>query len=470
MRSSCTGDDRLCQVIMLPVLKSRCCSNYIPNKANSVSVPLVANLRQFGYRLLSAPYELIFKEEMGGEAQRFFVSTSQVAVGTLVGALVTLAFSIIAARALGPDEFGSFSIMVTVSVILAVLMGLSMAPMIKYASGAQNDAIRVRIISTSSVQIALLTAALTAIYVLLTPQLSRLFGISSALFLFSIAYAVISAFFALMMSPLRILSRMKVYALANAFQSVILLAVFLAFLSDDMRSWQVAAYSSYVSYAVIGLILVVYLRTYLRLQFDRFWAKKIINYSLFAAPGAFAAAFLGVDRLLINAFTTTANVGIYNAYFLPSITVALMLWGIFNASFFPYASKSSDREALFRKINRAVPYLAVSLVPSIVFLEFVAFIFYGSRYPFSWEIAFFFAIAAVIVVVDESYASLAGSVGTSGAKVVTISSVLALAVLISVDVVLIPLIGISGAALTLIFANLAPTAYLYSKRSILVRS
>lgn len=169
----------------------------------------MANLRQFGYRLLSAPYELIFKEEMGGEAQRFFVSTSQVAVGTLAGALVTLVFSITAARALGPDEFGSFSIMVTVSVILAVLMGLSMAPMIKYASGAQNDAIRVRIISTSNIQIALLAAALTAIYVLLTPQLSRLFGISSALFLFSIAYAVISAFFALMMSPLRILSRMR---------------------------------------------------------------------------------------------------------------------------------------------------------------------------------------------------------------------------------------------------------------------
>ena len=169
----------------------------------------MASLRQFGYRLLSVPYELIFKEEMGREAQRFFVSTSQVAVGTLAGALVTLVFSIIAARALGPDEFGSFSIILTVSVILAVLMGLSMAPMIKYASGAQNDAIRVRIISTSSIQIALLTAALTAIYVLLTPQLSRLFGISSALFLFSVAYAVISAFFALMMSPLRILSRMR---------------------------------------------------------------------------------------------------------------------------------------------------------------------------------------------------------------------------------------------------------------------
>ena len=171
----------------------------------------MASLRQFGYRLLSASYELIFKEEMGRAAQRFFVRTSQVAVGTLAGALVTLVFSIIAARALGPDEFGSFSITVTVSVILAVLMGLSMAPMIKYASGAQNEAIRVRIISTASIQIALLTVALAAIFVLLTSQLSRIFGISAALFLFSVAYAGISAFFALMMSPLRILSRIKAY-------------------------------------------------------------------------------------------------------------------------------------------------------------------------------------------------------------------------------------------------------------------
>ena len=111
----------------------------------------MASLRQFGYRLLSVPYEIIFKEEIGRDTQRFFVSTSQVAVGTLAGALVTLVFSIIAARALGPDEFGSFSMISTVSVILAMLMGLSMVPMIKYASEAQNDAIRVRIISTSSI-------------------------------------------------------------------------------------------------------------------------------------------------------------------------------------------------------------------------------------------------------------------------------------------------------------------------------
>jgi len=430
----------------------------------------VAKLRQFGYRLINAPYELIFKEEAGVEAQRFFVGTSQAAVGTLAGALLTLVFNLTAARALGPEEFGSFSIIMAVSVILAVLMGLGMTPMIKYASEVQNDATRVRIISTSSIQIAVLTGLLLAVYVLLSPQLSKLFGISSALFLFAVAYAVVSAFFALMVSPLRILSRMKAYALANAFQSVILLAVFLAFVSNDMRSWQVAAYSSYVSYAVVGLILVVYLRTYLKLQFDRFWARKIVNYSLFAAPGAFAAAFLGVDKLLINTFTTTANVGIYNAYFLPSITVALMLWGIFNTTFFPYASKSSNREVLFRRINRAAPYLAILLVPSIVILQFAAFFFYGSHYTFSWEIAFFFAVAAVLVIVDESYASLAGSVGASGAKVATISSLLALAVLISLDVVLIPLVGISGAAFTLIFANLAPTLYLYSRRAILTRS
>jgi O-antigen/teichoic acid export membrane protein len=59
------------------------------------------------------------------------------------------------------------------------------------------------------------------------------------------------------------------------------------------------------------------------------------------------------------------------------------------------------------------------------------------------------------------------SVGTSGAKVNTMSSILSFMVLIALDVILIPLIGISGAALTLIFAYLAPAVFLYSKRGLL---
>jgi len=127
---------------------------------------------------------------------------------------------------------------------------------------------------------------------------------------------------------------MRAYALLTAAQSVVLLAAFLTFISKDMKSWESAAYSLYLSYAVIGFIAVIYLRDYIKLRFERSWAKKIMRYSLIIFPGAVAATSLGVDRILINKFMTTADVGIYNAYFLPSITVAVMLWTIINAAFF----------------------------------------------------------------------------------------------------------------------------------------
>ena len=62
--------------------------------------------------------------------------------------------------------------------------------------------------------------------------------------------------------------------------------------------------------------MVVYLREYIKLRFEGAWAKKIVHYSLIAIPGAVAGSYAGAHRILIDKFTT-ADVEIYNAYFLP---------------------------------------------------------------------------------------------------------------------------------------------------------
>jgi O-antigen/teichoic acid export membrane protein len=388
-------------------------------------------------------------------------------MGTLFGAALTFVFYILGARVLGPENFGNLSLITAVSAILAISMGINVTPAVKYSSGARDEAVRTAIISTSYIAIVLFTAASVIIYALAFQWLSLIFGISSELFFFSVVYAVTLTFFTLTMSPLRILFRMRTFGLFNGIQSVIALSVFLVLISNNLRSWESAAFSIYISYIAITLVLVFYLRDQIKLEFDGFWAKKLITYSAFAAPGVIASAFLGVDRILINIFLTTADVGIYAAYYLPSITIALMLWGILNAAFFPYASKSSDRLSILRNINKAVPYLAAVLLPSIFLLELLAFAFYGRQYAFSWEIAFFFALAATTSVIFQAYLWLVASEGMMGAKVTTYSTILSLLVLIGLDVVLIPLIGISGAALTLIFAYLIPTLFLFSKRRIL---
>jgi O-antigen/teichoic acid export membrane protein len=423
-------------------------------------------LKELGLRLLSAPYELIFKEKMSNEARRLILSTSYVGIGTLFGSMLTLIFSILAARTLGPDNFGVLGLVMTVAGILSLSMGIGATPMIKYGSEAHHS-VQVSIVSTSYIQIALLTTASACIYVLFSAPLSYVFGVPAELFFFALFLAVTGELYSLTINSLRIFFKMRAYALLTAAQSLILLAAFLTFILNNMKSWESAAYSYSLSYAVLGFILLIYLSDYITLRFDRSWAKKIMHYSLLALPGAVAGTFLGVDRLLINKFMTTADVGIYNAYFLPSISLMVILWGVCNAAFFPYASKSDDKLAILRRVNKAMPYIAASLAPSLLLLEWILFLLYGHQYPFSWEIALFFAIAATVGFFYQALSWLMASEGTGGAKVNTLSSIIALIVLVGFDVVLIPLIGLLGAAITLIFAYLIAAFYLLSKRRVL---
>ena len=112
-----------------------------------------------------------------------------------------------------------------------------------------------------------------------------------------------------------------------------------------------------------------------------------------------------------------------------------------------------------------MPYLAL-FVPVILIVEGITFSFWAS-YPFSIQLALIFGIAATVYIVYECYGWLIVSQGVDGVKVNTISNVIALVVLLSLDVLLIPLIGITGAALALIFRFLITTIFLYSRRHVL---
>jgi|ERR1019366_5311964 O-antigen/teichoic acid export membrane protein len=134
------------------------------------------SLKEFAYLLLSRPYELIFKEQLGHQTAEFFLSTSYAGIGTLFGAALTFIFLILGARILGPAEFGNLSLVMSISLIVAISMGLNLVATVNYASGAHDDSVRTTIISTSSIEALLLVTASTTVFALLSPQLSYLLG------------------------------------------------------------------------------------------------------------------------------------------------------------------------------------------------------------------------------------------------------------------------------------------------------
>ncbi len=424
-------------------------------------------LRKITNKLLSTSYELIFKEKMSLEARKLFLGTSYVAVGTLFGAFLTFVFNVLAARFLGPTGYGNLALVTSISLVLAIPVGLNTMPMVKYASQAKDDSARTTILSTSYIQAAAILMASVAFFVTFSALLAQLFGTSTGLFLFAVAYIVAAAPFNLMTNSLRIIPKMRVYALCAASQSTITVGVFLFFVGNNFISWQAALSSILIANLTIGIILLIYLKRYIKLQFSRLWSKRIINYILAIILGSIAAAFMHFDRILINKFATIADVGLYNAYFLPSMTLAAMCWGIFNTGFFPLASKSRDRYAILLRINKALPFVFLGFVPLLLFVQAIIFVFYGSQYPFVFTTSFFFALASVAYIINLCYSYLIGSEGIRGAKVNSLSSVIALAVLICLDLILIPFFRVSGAATALIFAYSISAFYIYSKRDLL---
>ena len=163
-------------------------------------------------------------------------------IGTLIGSLLTLAFSIIAARALGPDNFGVLGLITTLGTILAISMIAASTPMIKYGSEVPDHFVQVSIISTLYILIALVTAASIGIYALFSAPLSYLFGVPTELFFFALFLAVTSTLYQLTTNSLRVFFKMRAYALLTAAQSVVLLVAFLIFISNDFKSWESAAY------------------------------------------------------------------------------------------------------------------------------------------------------------------------------------------------------------------------------------
>lgn len=425
-------------------------------------------MKELRSRLLGTAYEFVFKEPMSDGVRKYFVDTTHVGTRTVFSALITIVFTIAAARILGPANFGSYTLVVAIANILNLSMTVGFAGTIKYAVEANDEALRNNILSTSGIQVTLFTIVSLIGYVLFSSRLSAIFGVPVAIFLFSIAYAVTGTLCIWTLNSLRIFFKMKAYGFYYALQSAIALAAFLALSHFGGRSWQSAALAVMISFVATGVaIILLFLRPHITFHFDRSWAKKLRIYYAALLPGLVAVSLMPVDRFLINALSTAANVGIYAAYYMPSIAAIDVAYTFLSATLFPYASKSRNRLGIFHRISKVVPYGACVTLPTLFLLQLVAFVIYGHEYVFSAEIAFFFALAATARLPYYLYSLLIAIEGVKGATINSISSIIAVIVLVSFDVVLIPMAGILGASVGLVFAYLVPTIYLIARRRIL---
>lgn len=423
-------------------------------------------------KIITFGYERIFHEKMSDEVKKFVKNLSYVGLGTIIATIFSFTFNILAGRILGPSGYGEFTLVQSVAMFLYIpmLLGFNTA-MVKYNAEKEGYDRQRTIISTTYILVFIFTIVSIFLYSLFSSQISNLFSVSGEIFYLSVVFAVLFVFYTLTTSTLRGLHEMKKYAIFQPVYSIILLSVFLIFIFLDFISFKAMVFSMYLAYGVTGGIILAFIRKYLRFEFDRSWADRLARYSSYAIIGGVSSAFyLNIDKILINRYMTIADVGVYRAYSYSFITLIMLFIGVFVTVFFPVASKYENKELMFKRINKIMPYIIILGLPLMIGSGFVILKLYGGEYSFDLKLALLFGVAGICICIDSVYGWLMNAVGTQGVKITSFAAIILALANIFLNMWLIPLIGIEGAIIATIVSYIFSISIVLSKRRYLCNS
>jgi O-antigen/teichoic acid export membrane protein len=416
--------------------------------------------KNFVIKIIDFSHKKLFDEAIGEEAMVFIRKVSHVGLGTAFSTLLTFPVTILAGRILGSDEYGRFALVQSVGMVFATFMTLGLdTAMVKYSSEVGEYDGQASIISTTYILISLLICLALGFSFAFHPQLTNAFSIAQEEFLLAILFAFLFALLNLSLNTLRALDRMRTFSLIQPLFAGMLFIGFITFLLLDVLSYELALYPYFLAYGITSATVIVLIGRYLSHDYHKEWAGTLLKYSAFTAIGALSfMAQANVDRLLINKYLSVSSVGVYFAYLMASTTVAEYLFRIFNTVFFPMASKQRDKQKVFKKLNRVMPFVFGGGFLFVFFSEYVILLLYGDDYPINPLWMALFAISSICSSIGSVYSWLLNSAGIQGVKINALASIILVALIIGLYLCLIPTLGIIGAVISMIIAKSIATA------------
>jgi O-antigen/teichoic acid export membrane protein len=244
--------------------------------------------------------------------------------------------------------------------------------------------------------------------------------------------------------------------------STILVAIFIYF-NLSLKYVCLAYTSIYIFQSLIFLTTSKYKRY---LKFRLICPLRVWELLKLSAPIAFVtllgSLYVRIDLLMINLFLSKEDVALYSSAFHLQDYLILMANTIMMAVFpnFTALAKSNINEfkELYRQTINIFIYLFVPIAILIAyFAKDIVVAIYGSNFENSSNSLVILLLAAIFVWINCPSGSI--FVSFNKQKIYVLSSILSLAANTLGNLILIPLIGIEGAALSTLFAEIVLTVY-----------
>lgn len=373
--------------------------------------------------LVNFVHNIAIGGDAGERTMRFVKNLSVSFVGGLSAFALLFAVSIIAARFLGPEEYGKYAIFFSIAQMIALLFVLELDISALYflaQKGADKKRITASIITMFFINIIVFSVLSLSLYCFFDFEKVSLWVFVGAMVMaFSFALKrMVDAF-------LRADNRYKT-------QSILRLAEALIVLGSISALFYVVEYKSYYSYAFAvilgGLIFSVVGLWFLRSQISLGRRKKkemekIFHYNIYGIISAFINGVIkNADKLLVAAFLGVGMAGVYAAYFTVSVVIGERVMQIFINVFFPSVRGNvKNVTRMYKKVNAMFAKTAIplALCASAGVAAFV--LLYGAQYPFVWLWVLCGGVYIAVHFFASLYGFLLSSISQEGYKMYNVS-------------------------------------------------
>lgn len=404
-------------------------------------------------------HRLIFKTEMGEGTITFAKNISYTTLGNLGLTFFLFFVNIAAVRYFGPEEYGKYALVLSVSnfLIIPMFFGMNIS-LLKYVPEHKDDAVKQRaIISTATWMIIFCALFFGAIFYLFRNQLSALVHIPAVIFLFAVIYTVPAAIKNTAESILKGQHQFgKHAALEVVFAAAIFAAFFIMFFSGR-RDFAAYVIAIVVGFAVYSAIVFIKQAGNLSLKyFDKTKMSAIIKYGILTVFSSLSwSVITGADRFLLNKYADLKTVGIYVVYVGASSIIISRVLSIFLNVFFPTVSGIKNRWEVNKRIDRLLklglaPFLALNCA-----VMYVMFLIYGKNYPVNFFWIIIFSLSAVLFSFSQIKWNLIFSEGVAALKTYVRYSFVGAGFSLFLNFVLIIKFGVLGA----VYSSLAVSLY-----------
>jgi O-antigen/teichoic acid export membrane protein len=370
--------------------------------------------------------------------------------------VVSSAVSPVLAHLLGSSDFGHLATSIALYQVFSVLMvfGLDQALIMEHSDGSSHRAGAARIVWLG----AAIAVALTAALLLTGRAWSGAAGFPHfrGIVVLAVLWSGPGAVNLIMMALLRAEDRLGAFVTMNLLTSIGGQLGGVVVIGAGARTSTAYGWAGVVAqYAAlaIGLILI---RPRLRGTFDRAWSSRVLRVGSSMTASALALFLLNSgDRVLLQRLDGAASVGRYQiAYVVGSVPILLLTF--LNQAWLPRILEIRDRGEQWRVLAVSRDRLLGILAPAVAALVIASPIVLGILAPASYRpsslVTVVFLVAIAAFPVADCAASTRALLALRRTVPVALCTGIAAVVNVVLNIVLIPLVQVDGAALATLAA------------------